>query len=59
MRMSETEFQRQYEEATHRGDEQFHTEPRAVGVRFDRRTWCVVIKLNKASTLSVDAKRES
>ena len=35
MRMNDANFERQYAEATCRGDERMRHEPRAVGARYD------------------------
>lgn len=53
MKMSQAEFERQYAEATRRGDEELRTKPLAIGVRFDKRSRRVVVDLNKGTTLSV------
>ena len=51
--LTEAEIERQITEATRRGAEELRTEPRAKSARFDRRSRCVVIELNKGSTLSI------
>lgn len=51
--LTEAEIERQIAEATRRGAEELRTEPLATAARFDRRSRCVVIELNKGSTLSV------
>ena len=53
MAMSNAEFERQYAEATRRGEKRLHDEPRAVGVRYDRRTRKLVIDLSYGCTLLV------
>jgi hypothetical protein len=53
MGMNEKEFERQYEDATRRGEERIDREPRAIGARYDRRTRKVVIDLNNGCTLLV------
>ena len=55
--LTEAEIARQIAEATRRGEEELRTEPLATSVRFDRRTRCAVIELNKGSTLSVPVDR--
>ena len=51
--LTEAEIERQITEATRRGAEELRTEPLATSARFDRRSRCVVIELNKGSTLSI------
>jgi len=51
MGMNEAEFERQYGDATRRGDERIEREPRASGARYDRRARKVVIDLNNGCTL--------
>ncbi len=51
--LTEAEIERQIGEATLRGEAELQTEPLATAARFDRRTRCVIITLNKGSTLSV------
>lgn len=51
--MSEEEFERQYAEATRRGEEELRTQPWATSVRYDRRTSRLVVTLNKGTILSV------
>ena len=51
--LAEAEIERQIVEATRRGAEELRTEPLAMSARFNRRSRCVVIELNKGSTLSV------
>ena len=51
--LTEAEITRQITEATRRGEEELLTEPLATSARFDRRSRCVVIELNKGSTLCV------
>lgn len=51
--LTEAEISRQIAEATQRGDAELLTEPLATSARFDRRSRCVVIQLNKGSTLTV------
>lgn len=53
MAMSEAKFARQYSEATQRGEKRLDRDPRAVGVRYDRRTRKLVIDLNNGCTLLV------
>ncbi len=51
--LTEAEIARQITEATRRGAEELLTEPLATSARFDRPSRCVVIELNKGSTLCV------
>ncbi len=51
--LTEAEITRQITEATRRGEEELLIEPLATSVRFDRPSRCVVIELNKGSTLCV------
>ena len=51
--LTEAEIARQIAEATRRGEKELCTEPLATSARFERRSRCVVIELNKGSTLSV------
>lgn len=51
--LTEAEINRQIAEATRRGEAELLTEPLATSARFDRRSRCVVIELNKGSTLTV------
>ncbi|HYH86560.1 MAG TPA: DUF2442 domain-containing protein [Pyrinomonadaceae bacterium] len=44
-RMSDEEFERQFAEATKRGEEAMRTEPRAVSARYDRRRKRIVVEL--------------
>ena len=53
MKMSEAEFERQYAEATRLGEEELRTSPLASAVKYNSRTRCVVISINKGSTLVV------
>lgn len=53
MAMSEAEFQRQYAEATRRGEERLERVPGAVAVCYNRRTRKVVIDLDNGCTLLV------
>ena len=53
MKMSEAEFEQQYAEATRRGEEELRTAPLAVAVKYNPRTRCVVLNMNKGSTLLV------
>jgi len=55
--LTEAEIARQIAEATRRGEEELRTEPLATSARFDRQSRCVVIELNKGSTLSVPVDR--
>jgi hypothetical protein len=43
--MSDEEFERQFAEATKRGEEAMKTEPRAVSARYDRRRKRIVVEL--------------
>ena len=52
-KLTEAEINRQIAEATRRGEEELRTEPLATSARFDRRSRCVVVELNKGSTLSI------
>jgi hypothetical protein len=49
----QSEFEQEYLEATRRGEERLRYEPRAVTVRYNRRTRRVVIDLNNGCTLLV------
>lgn len=51
--LTEAEITRQITEATRRGEEDLLTEPLATSARFDRRSRCVVIEMNKGSTFYV------
>lgn len=51
--LTEAEIERQIAEATQRGAEELQTEPLVMSARFDRRSRCVVIELNKGSTLTI------
>lgn len=51
--LTEAEIERQIAEATRRGEKELRTEALATSARFDRRSRCVVIELNKGSTLSI------
>ena len=51
--LTEAEIERQIAEATRRGEKELRTEPLATSARLDRRSRCVVIELNKGSTLSI------
>lgn len=51
--LTEAEIERQISEATRRGEEELRHEPLVMSARFDPRSRCVVIELNKGSTLSV------
>lgn len=53
MAMNNVEFERQFTKATQRGDKFLTHEPRAAGVRYDRRTRKVVLELNNGCTLLV------
>ncbi|TXT23252.1 MAG: hypothetical protein FD138_3310 [Planctomycetota bacterium] len=53
MKMSEAEFERQYLEATKRGEEKRRTHPWAVAVKYDRRSSRLIVALNKGTILSV------
>ncbi len=53
MKMSEAEFERQYAEATRRGEEELRTAPLATAVKYNSRTRCVVLSMNKGSMLVV------
>ncbi|MFM9962015.1 MAG: DUF2442 domain-containing protein [Planctomycetaceae bacterium] len=53
MKMSEAEFERQYAEATRLGKEELRTAPLASAVKYNSRTHCVVVSINKGSTLVV------
>lgn len=53
MKMSEAEFQRQYLEATKRGEEKRRTHPWAMAVKYDRRSSRIVVTLNNGTILSV------
>ncbi len=53
MKMSEAEFERQYADATRRGDEELRTAPLAIAVKYNTRTRCVVLDMNKGSKLVV------
>ncbi|HLQ44916.1 MAG TPA: DUF2442 domain-containing protein [Planctomycetaceae bacterium] len=57
MKMSQTEFERQFAAAKRLGDEELRTQPLATGVRFDKRTRRVIVDLNKGMTLSVPVDR--
>lgn len=48
--MGEAEFERQYIEATERGERALREEPRAVAVRYDRQQKRVIIDLNNGAT---------
>jgi hypothetical protein len=53
MAMRDSEFERQYAEATRRGERRLQHEPRAVAVCYDRRTRKVLIDLDNGCTLLV------
>ena len=53
MKMSEVEFERQYAEATRRGEEELRTAPLATAVKYNPKTRFVVLSINKGSTLVV------
>ena len=53
MKMSEAEFERQYAEATRRGEEELRTAPLATAVKYNPRTRSVVLNINKGSTLVI------
>lgn len=53
MKMSEAEFERQYAEATRRGEEELRTAPLATAVKYNPRTRCLAVQMNKGSTLVV------
>ncbi|MCY7377228.1 MAG: DUF2442 domain-containing protein [Pyrinomonadaceae bacterium] len=48
--MDEAEFERQFVEATKRGEKALKEEPRAVAVRYDKRQKRVIIDLNNGAT---------
>ncbi|MCY7345361.1 MAG: DUF2442 domain-containing protein [Pyrinomonadaceae bacterium] len=48
--IDEAEFERQYIEATKRGEKALREEPRAVAVRYDRQQKRVIIELNNDAT---------
>ena len=51
--MSEEEFERQYVEATRRGEERFARAPKAVSANFDRQTKLLIIELNSGAVLMI------
>ena len=53
MAISDAEFERQYAEATRRGERRLQSDPRARAVRYNRRTRKVVIDLDNGCTLLV------
>lgn len=53
MVMRDSEFERQFAEATRRGERRLQHEPRAVAARYDRRTRKVLIDLDNGCTLLV------
>jgi hypothetical protein len=57
MGMNDEEFDRQYAAATKRGEERLRRDPRAVAVRYDRRTRKVVVDLDNGCTLLVPPDR--
>lgn len=57
MGMNDEEFGRQYAAATKRGEERLRRDPRAVAVRYDRRTRRVVVDLDNGCTLLVPPDR--
>ena len=57
MAMNDAEFDRQYALATKRGEERLRRDPRAVAVRYDRRTRKVVVDLDNGCTLLVPPDR--
>ncbi len=49
--MADEEFERQFREATRRGDEAMKTEPRAAAVRYDEKQKRIVVDLENGVTL--------
>lgn len=53
MALADSEFERQYDEATRRGEERLRYRPRAISVRYDRRRRRVVVELSNGCSLLV------
>jgi hypothetical protein len=51
MKMSSEEFERQFAEATRRGEEQLTSQPLATAVRYSRRLRKIIVELNNGSSL--------